>query len=167
MKKPRSKKSAFLRESPIFEEEEFFSISGRKRGTSLFLGKYTMNQVTAVLAKKNFFKEAQKRKLWPLDFSLDSSDYPLQRLQIFYKEKKPENVVVDLKIKEGVFHPKKKIVSSFPASEYKFLILDWLSTPLPWQSIAAVISAISSSFEYSSLLSNRPMSVPNRHSRLG
>ncbi len=95
------------------------------------MGKYTLNQVTAVLAKKNFFKEAQRRKLWPLDFSLDSSEYPLQRLQIFYKEKKPEKMVVDLKIKEGTFYPQKKIPSFFPASEYKFLILDWLTLQNP------------------------------------
>ena len=131
MKKPRTKKSPFWRESPIIEEEELFSTLAGKRGTSLFLGKYTMNQVTAVLNKKNFFKEAQKIKLWPLDFALDSSEFPLQRLQIFYKEKKPEKMIVDLKIKEGVFHPEKNIASYFPSSEYKFLILDWLTLQNP------------------------------------
>ncbi|UCC40296.1 MAG: hypothetical protein JSV96_02240, partial [Candidatus Aminicenantes bacterium] len=131
MKKTRPKKSPFWSESPLVKEEELFSTLAEKRGTSLFLGKYTMNQVTAVLAKKNFFKEAQKRKLWPLDFDLDSSEFPLQRLQIFYKEKKPEKMVVDLKIKEGTFYPQKKIASFFPTSEHKFLILDWLTLQNP------------------------------------
>ena len=105
MKKPRSKKSPSWRESPLFGEEEIFSTLEGKRGTSLFLGRYTLNEVIAVLNKKNFFKEAQKRKLWPLDFGLDSSEFPLQRLQIFYQEKKPENIIVDLKIKEEAFYP--------------------------------------------------------------
>jgi len=131
MKKPRPKKSPFWRESPLIEEEEIFSSIERKRGTSLFLGRYTLNEVIAVLNKKSFFKEAQKRKLWPLDFDLDSSEYPLQRLQIFYQEKKPENMIVDLKIKEAAFHPKKEIASYLPLSEYKFLLLDWLTLQNP------------------------------------
>jgi hypothetical protein len=131
MKKPRPKKSPFWRESPLIEKEEIFSTLAEKRGTSLFLGKYTMNQVTTVLNKKSFFKEAQKRKLWPLEFDLDSSEFPLQRLQIFYQEKKPEKMLVDLKIKEGAFYPQKKIASHFPLSEYKFLILDWLTLQNP------------------------------------
>lgn len=130
MKKPRPKKSPFWRESPLVEEDIFATLE-EKKGTSLFLGKYSLNEVTAVLNKKNFFKEAQKRKLWPLDFNLDSSEFPLQRLQIFYQEKKAEKMVVDLKIKEGVFHPKKKIASFFPLSEYEFLILDWLTLQNP------------------------------------
>ncbi len=131
MKKPRPKKSPFWRESPLFEEEEIFSTLEGNRGTSLFLGRYTLNEVIAVLNKKSFFKEAQKRKLWPLDFDLDSSEFPLQRVQIFYQEKKPEKMIVDLKIKEGTFYPKKKIASLFPLSEYKFLILDWLTLQNP------------------------------------
>jgi len=131
MKKPRPKKSSFWRESPLFEEEEIFSTLEGKRGTSLFLGRYTLNMVIAVLNKKSFFKEAQKRKLWPLDFDLDSSEFPLQRLQIFYRYKKPENMIVDLKIKEGSFYPQKKFASYFPLPEYKFLILDWLTLQNP------------------------------------
>ncbi|NIO49293.1 MAG: hypothetical protein GTN73_07660 [Candidatus Aminicenantes bacterium] len=131
MKKPRPKKSPFLRESPLVEEEEIFSTLEEKRGTSLFLGRYTLNEVIAVLTKKSFFKEAQKRKLWPLEFDLDSSEFPLQRFQIFYRETKPENMIVDLKIKEGAFYPKKKIASYFPLSEYKFLSLDWLTLQNP------------------------------------
>jgi hypothetical protein len=131
MKKPRPKKSPFWRESPLVEEEEIFSTIAGKRGTSLFLGRYSLNEVIAVLNKKNFFKEAQKRKLWPLDFDLDSSEFPLQRLQIFYQEKKPEKMIVDLKIKEGSFYPEKKIASDFPLSEHKFLILDWLTLQNP------------------------------------
>jgi hypothetical protein len=131
MKKKRPKKSPFWRESSLGEEEEIFSTLEEKKGTSLFLGRYTLNEVVAVLNKKNFFKEAQKKKLWPLDFDLDSSEFPLQRLQIFYREKKPENMIVDLKIKEGAFYPEKKIASYFSLSEYKFLILDWLTLQNP------------------------------------
>jgi hypothetical protein len=145
MKKARSKKLPFLREELTFQEEEIFSSLTEKKGTSLFLGKYSLDQISAVLKKKNFFKEAQKRKLWPLEFDLDSSEYPLQRFRIFYKQKKSENMVVDLKIKEGVFRLRKKPDLGFPTSEFNFLILEWLtlqdpllsfsseSTPLPGQ----------------------------------
>ena len=60
MKKPRPKKSAFWREGPLFEEGEIFSTIEGKRGTSLFLGRYTLNEVIAVLDKKAFSKKLKK-----------------------------------------------------------------------------------------------------------
>jgi len=131
MKKVRPKESPFWQEVPIFDEKEIFSSLAEKKGTSLFLGKYSMNEVFAVLKKKNFFKEAQKRKLWPLAYDLDSSEYPLQRLQIFYREKKPENIIVDLKIKEGMFRLKKELASYISLSECNFLIMEWLTLQNP------------------------------------
>ncbi|MGD8535885.1 MAG: hypothetical protein PVF66_08555 [Candidatus Aminicenantes bacterium] len=101
------------------------------RGTSLFLGRYSLNQVAAVLKKRNFFKDSKKRELWPLEFDLDSSEYPLQRFRIFHEKKKSENMIVDLKIKEGVFHLKKKLTLDFPISECNFLFLEWLTLQNP------------------------------------
>lgn len=59
---------------------------------------------------------------------MDSSEFPpLQRFQIFHKEKKQENMIVDMKIKERKLKPKKDITSVFSISEFKFLILEWLT----------------------------------------
>src|SRR5512138_1450803 len=93
----------FWRESPLVDENEIFSELHVKQGSSLFLGRYSLNEVLAVLNKKGFLKEARKRFLWPLAYELDSSDYPLQRLQIFLREADPENLIVDVKIKECEF----------------------------------------------------------------
>ena len=133
MKKPISKENSVLKTGPLFEEEDIFADLTEKKGSSLFLGKYSLNEVLAVLTKRSFLKDARKRKLWPLAFDLDSSEFPLQRFQIFYKEKSPENLIVDLKIKEGIFQPKKELdISSF-LKQCKFLILDWLTLQNPLQ----------------------------------
>jgi len=136
----RSPESFFLETDDIFEDLE------EKKGTSLLLGKYSLQEVRAVLMKRNFFKDAQNRGLWPLDYDMDSSEFPpLQRFQIFFKEKKPPNLIVDLKIREGKFRPKTKIALEFGLPEFHFIILDWLTlqnplldftsekTPLPGQ----------------------------------
>lgn len=134
MKKPALKESSFWQESSLIEEKEIFSDLVEKRGPSLFLGKYSMNEVIAVLIKRNFLNDARKRNLWPLEYELDSSEFPLQRFQIFCKEKNPQNLIVDLKIREGKFKPKKDFfVGDFPP-EYKFLILEWLTLQNPLQS---------------------------------
>jgi hypothetical protein len=137
----KKKKSTF---TPLIEKGEIFQDISGVKGTSLFLGKYTMREAGAVLRKRNFYKEAKKRDLWPIDFKLDSSQYPpLQRLVIYYKEKNPDNVIVDLKIKEGTFKTKKDFPLEITGS--KFLVLEWLTlqnprltfkeqkTPLPGQ----------------------------------
>lgn len=113
------------------EDKDIFSELVERRGSSLFLGRYSLTEVSAALGKKNFFKEARKRNLWPIVFDLDSTAYPLQRLQIFYRDKRPENMIVDLKIKEGVFYPREKGLSDFPLSELKSLIFEWLTLQNP------------------------------------
>jgi len=133
MKKPIPKKSIILQTSPLFEEEDIFEDLVEKKGSSLFLGKYSLNAVLAVLRKRGFLNDARKRKLWPLAFKLDSSEFPLQRFQVFYKEKKPDNLIVDLKIKEGTFQPKRNLAMSAILKECKFLILDWLTLQNPLQ----------------------------------
>ena len=88
----RDKKKKKSSLTPLIERGDIFQdISGAK-GTSLLLGKYTMREAEAVLRKRNFYKDARKRGLWPIDFELDSSQFPpLQRLVIYYKEKNPDN----------------------------------------------------------------------------
>ncbi len=131
MDKKKSKQLPSGHDSSSLIDTEIFSDSNEIRGTSLFLGRYTMNEVSAALSKRNFFKEAQKRKLWPLDFYLDSSKFPVQRFKIFYQRKKPENMIVDLKIRERVFRPGKEIESKYSIPEYKFLFLEWLTLQNP------------------------------------
>jgi len=137
MKKLASKHSFHSEGSPILKEIDIFSELVAKEGTSLFLGKYSMNEVVAVLRKRNFFKEAQKKNLWPLGFELDSSEFPpLQRFQIFYRKKNPQNLIVDLKIREGRFQLKNKLAFDFPIHKYDFLILEWLTLQNPLQSFS-------------------------------
>lgn len=116
---------------PLIEEDEIFSELGVRRGSSLFLGKYTLAEVFAVLGKRGFFKEARKRDLWPLAFDMDSSEYPLQRFQIFRREKKPDNLIVDLKIKAGLFAPQEPPTPGFPLRDLKSLVLEWLTLQNP------------------------------------
>jgi hypothetical protein len=133
MKEPNPKDNSFLEEASQIRESDILSQLTDDKGPSLFLGKYSMNEVIAVLRKRNFLKEAQKRNLWPLSFNLDSSEFPLQRYQIFYREKDPQNMIVDLKIREGRFRMKDEFALKFLSSEYEFLILEWLTLQNPLQ----------------------------------
>ena len=145
MKKAAGKTVPFWKETPLVNDREIFTELAAKKGSSLFLGRYSLPEVLAVLNKKSFLKEARKRFLWPLAFELDSSEYPLQRLQIYLREAKPENLIVDIKIRETEFIPKE--VPGFFASPapQKTLAFEWLTlqnpvtrfneqfTPLPGQ----------------------------------
>jgi len=113
------------------EDGDLLSDTGGMRETSLFLGRYTLNEVFAVLGKKGFYKEARKRHLWPLVFDLDSSASPLQRLRIFLREKDPDLLIVDLKIREGIFSPKKELVPKQPIPSLKSLFVEWLTLQNP------------------------------------
>ncbi len=142
----KQKEKPKSRPSFLVSQDDLFSDLDRKKGSTLFLGKYTLSEAAVVLKKKSFTREAQKRKLWPINSELDSSEFPpLQRLKMFYKDNRPENLVVDLKIREGRFKPVTELPLKFSFSRYDFLVLEWLTlqnphlpfsgdkTPLPGQ----------------------------------
>ena len=117
--------------APLIDEGEIFGELAERRGTSLFLGRYSLAEVMAVLYGKGFFKEARKRGLWPLEFDLDSSAYPLQRFRIFLKAKDPERVIIDLKIRETLFDPAGRDLPGFPARPIRTLNFEWLTLQNP------------------------------------
>jgi hypothetical protein len=146
MKKTPGKASPFWTETPLVDEREIFTELADKKGSSLFLGRYSLSEVLAVLNKKGFLKEARKRFLWPLAYELDASAFLIQRLQIFLREPGPDNLIVDVKVKECEFVPKD--VPGFappPLPPQKALAFEWLTlqnplmkfgeqfTPLPGQ----------------------------------
>jgi hypothetical protein len=145
MKKSEAKVASLWQDTPLVDEGEIFAELAERKGSSLLLGRYSLNEVIAVLAKKNFLKEARKRFLWPLAFELNSSEYPLQRLQIFFRDKRPENLIVDFKFKEMEFVGKKVPGMPPPLPPQKSLAFEWLTlqdplrkfsesfTPLPGQ----------------------------------
>ncbi len=132
MKKWISKDSNVLQEEPLINKEDLYSsLAEKKEWTSLFLGKYSMNEMISVLSKRSLVKEAKKRNLFPLKYDLDSSEFPVQRFRIYCKKKKPENLIVDLKIKEGTFRPLEKLRFSFSLHRFDLLILEWLTLQNP------------------------------------
>jgi hypothetical protein len=121
----------FWDKDPVLKEEEVFSGLGFTRGSLLFLGRYTLKEVMAVLAKKSFFREAKKRNLWPIKYRLDSSEYPVQRLLIYWQEEHPDKVIVDLKIREGdvkFLAPEKH---GYPLPSQRCLLFEWLTLQNP------------------------------------
>jgi hypothetical protein len=116
---------------PLICQGDILSDLTADKSSSLFLGRYSMTEVLAVLGKRNFFKEAEKRGLWPLAFDLDSSNYPVQRFRIFHEQKKPDKVIVDLKIREGHLIPKDYLHLEPSFFRYTFLIFEWLTIQDP------------------------------------
>ncbi len=121
----------FGSDAPLVEEGEIFATLAERKGSFLFLGRYSLNEVLAVMKKRSFLKDALKRKLWPLDYELDSREYPLQRLQIFYKDKGPENLIVDLKIREAEYPLKVRLGGLSAVLSPKSLVLEWLTLQNP------------------------------------
>lgn len=119
--------------SHLIEEKDVFNNLMGDKGSLLFLGKYSLSEVSAVLRKRNFFKEAQKRGLWPLAFHMDASEAPLQRFQIYHKKRDPDRLIVDLKIREGTFRPKATLPEDLSGSRFRFLTMEWLTLQNPLQ----------------------------------
>ena len=133
VKKVQNPYSLFDPQAPLVIEGDIFSCLSEDKSSSLFLGRYSMTEVMAVLGKRGYFKDAQKRGLWPLAFDLDSSNYPVQRLRIFQEQKRTDRVIVDLKIREGHLTPKDYLDLDPSFFGYTFLIFEWLTIQDPLQ----------------------------------
>jgi hypothetical protein len=131
MKKSGASADPFWSETPLVDEKEIFTDLRVTQGSSLFLGRYSATEILAVLDKKGFLKEARKRFLWPLAYKLDSSEYPLQRLQIFLREPDPENLIVDVKVKECEFASKPAAAGWPVLPPQKALAFEWLTLQNP------------------------------------
>jgi hypothetical protein len=131
MKKDDPAETSSRNAPPLIREKDILSDLVEEKASSLFLGRFSMPEVRAVLGKKNFYREAKDRGLLPLAFDLDFSEYPVQRLRIFHEEKDPERLIVDLKIREGRLAPKDYLPLAPRFYEYEFLILEWLTLQNP------------------------------------
>jgi hypothetical protein len=131
MKRSGGAADPFWTEAPLVDENEIFTELRVKQGSSLFLGRYSANEVLALLNRKGFFKEARKRFLWPLAYELDSSGYPLQRLQIFLREPGPDNLIVDVKLKECDFATRETVAGLPALAPQKVLAFEWLTLQNP------------------------------------
>ena len=120
-----------MKKDPLVREIDILSDLLEEKASSLFLGRFSMTEVRAVLGKKNFYREAKDRDLLPLAFDLDSSGYPVQRLRIFHEEANSENLIVDLKIREGRLSPKAYLNLPPEFFEHDYLILEWLTLQNP------------------------------------
>ncbi len=121
----------FWEQDPMLKEEEIVSGLGLARGSLLFLGRYSLKEVMAVLAKKSFFREAKKRNLWPIKYRLDTSEHPVQRLLIFWQEESPDKVIVDLKIKEAEIKFSATERHGYKLPSQRCLIFEWLTLQNP------------------------------------
>ena len=128
-----SKVTPLWETTPLVGADELFSHLAEEKGSALFLGRFSLAEVIATLGHKNFFREARKRDLWPLAYNLDSSAYPLQRFQIFRRDRTPENLIVDLKLREGIFRPPDGRLFGRPVPPQKSLMLEWLTLQNPAQ----------------------------------
>jgi hypothetical protein len=131
MKRAGGQPDPFWNETPLVDESDIFTNLHVTQGSSLFLGRYSANEVLAVLNKKGFLKEARKRFLWPLAYELDSSAYPLQRLQIFLREPGPENLIVDVKVKECEYAGSAAAEGLPRLPPQKALAFEWLTLQNP------------------------------------
>jgi hypothetical protein len=131
MKKDDADENLTQGDGPLLREKDILSDLVEEKATSLFLGRFSMAEVRAVLGKKNFYREARDRNLLPLVFDLDSSEYPVQRLRIFQDERDADKLIVDLKIREGRLAQKDYLHLDPRFYEYEFLILEWLTLQNP------------------------------------
>ncbi len=115
-----------ISEKDIFEQLQYSA------GSLLFLNRFTLKEVYEMVERVGLLKRAQRVGFKDLQFELDAPDVATQRITVFNKEKKPENLLFDMMIKIEKLVPKGEMKKFFGDDILNFIFLEWLTLQNPY-----------------------------------
>lgn len=127
------KKSPKYLEEIKFEEDIMPWDKGKMpfAGSDLFLGRYTKNDLTALMEKTGLMGAIRKKGYTDLIITITKEDYT-SRLYINYERFDKDTRLVELVLREGVFRPKKIFIERFDFSDgLPMILVEWLALQDP------------------------------------
>lgn len=138
-----------------FDEKDFFTSSDKQKQT-LYLGRYTKEQIKQMLTDlKILNKLSNEKEFGELIIDVEIIEGTEHILRIFYQKKNKENLLVYLKLREGLFSFRNEFASDKPLEILNLLMVDWLNIQDPREKVKP--SALFPGQEYPGLRMLRDM----------
>ena len=110
----------------------FESLPGLSGSSKLFLGRFTENNLSEMMYKTGLTAHLKNLGFEELVIDIDKDQSQIYYMRLFWKEKNPDMLLVDLRLSETTFLPDKKF---FDHGEnilpYDMIVIEWLSAKNP------------------------------------
>lgn len=114
------------------KEEDFLYELAKVNPTNLFLGRLTGEEVEKALADSGLWKLLEERGFRRPILKIDALNVLEHRVIVYDTEEHPDRLLIEVRLREGVFHPKKCFVEGFEClSDIPMILIDWLTLQDP------------------------------------
>ncbi|RMD94573.1 MAG: hypothetical protein D6814_14345 [Calditrichaeota bacterium] len=138
MPKKLKKKAAFptvRRPEPYdvdLNEGDLLGQLTEKQGSSLWLGKYTPEEIRHALEKSGILPELRKKGMQHFLITIEPLEEFQQSLKIYHQQKSPEHLLAEARLREVYFKPEPRMQESFSLKSPRMLAIDWLMMQNPY-----------------------------------
>lgn len=135
----------------LLDEDDLFSQLDAKQGSSLWLGRYTEENVLAALEKSGFLPALREQGLNEVLLQIEPIDAFLQSLKLYHRQVAPEHLLAEFRVRETTLSPRVRRHDPFGAHLPGVLAIEWLLLQNP----------------YAEFSPNRPILPGQQHPGLG
>jgi len=114
------------------KEEDFLYELAKVNPTNLFLGRLSKDEVEKILADSGLWKLLEERGFKNPVLKIDASNVLEHRAMVYDTREHPDRLLIEVRLREGVFHPKKCFVEGFEhLTDIPMILIDWLTLQDP------------------------------------
>ncbi len=114
------------------KEEDFLYELAKVNPTNLFLGRLSKDEVEKILADSGLWKLLEQRGFKNPILKIDASNVLEHRVIVYDSREHPGRLLIEVRLREGVFHPKKCFVEGFgDLTDIPMILIDWLTLQDP------------------------------------
>ena len=100
--------------------------------TKLFLNRYDADEMMKLLDTIGLIDHLMNKGIKDFDLEIDIDETMINYFRLYYKKKSPDNLLLDLRVSESKFTPKKELLEmGFEQLTYDMVIIEWLSAQNP------------------------------------
>ena len=97
-----------------------------------FLRTFTSDDMRGIINKVGLFEHLEKKGLDDVTVSIDVDESFVNYLKLYWKDNKPQNLLLDLRLSESKFMPDKKFFDNpDKVQPYDMIVIEWLSAQNP------------------------------------
>ncbi len=117
----------------LIGEEDLLGQLSDKQGSSLYLGKYTIDEIRRALEKTGIFPELRQKGFSEFIIEIVPLEDFQQALKVYHQAATPENLLSEARLRETYFCPDPSVDERLAQKRFKMLCIDWLMMQNPYQ----------------------------------
>ncbi len=116
-------------------EDDLGHLAFQKKSDALFLSRFNENNILELMNKVGLTKHLNSLGLDNFQVDIEKDENQINYLRVYYNEKKPQNLLIDLRLSETRFIPDRSFFENDNEVEVlDMAVIEWLSAQHPYKS---------------------------------